>query len=278
MAKNDTNWIAVDWQGLRLSFWHMQGAEKQTLLLEKPTSSRSTIATTLSEGLNDLPEPLRDCPVFTTDFSSETASHAMVPCKPLEFRGQTQIPAISQEAPLANSFGASAAILGFIDKEPEFDGILVLPGAETIWAHVSAKEVVSLRSVSTLRVFSSICAPFSEADAEGFTAQKSQFETAMTDTLSRPETLAQNLGSAQVAMLNGTDSLARCLALGGLLGAELAAMRPYWLGQQVALIAESDVAPLYQRAFDSQFIMYQNENRADLACRGLAVFREASLT
>lgn len=55
--------------------------------------------------------------------------------------------------------------------------------------------------------------------------------TALSDTLSRPERLAAQLRSAQVA----GDAAA---ITGHLVGAELAAAKVYWLGQEVVLLGQ----------------------------------------
>ena len=85
------------------------------------------------------------------------------------------------------------------------------------WVHLSAGEAVSCLSFLTPRLASALDAADS-ADAG-----------ALADTLSRPERLAAHLRAAQV-------SGAPAALTGHLLGAELAAARPYWLGQSVTLV------------------------------------------
>jgi 2-keto-3-deoxy-galactonokinase len=93
------------------------------------------------------------------------------------------------------------------------------------WVHLSAGEAVSCQSFLTPRLATALgAAP--EADAQ-----------ALADTLSRPERLAAHLRGAQVQG-------ARAALTGHLLGAELAAARPYWLGQSVTLVGPApDTAP-----------------------------------
>ena len=88
------------------------------------------------------------------------------------------------------------------------------------WVHLSAGEAVSCLSFLTPRLSSALDAADSADDA------------ALADTLSRPERLAAHLRAAQV-------SGAPASLTGHLLGAELAAARPYWLGQSVTLVGRA---------------------------------------
>ena len=84
--------------------------------------------------------------------------------------------------------------------------------------HVSAREIVSFQGAVTARLAAAFGADARLLDAG-----------ALGDTLTRPERLAVQLNSADQA----GDSAA---VIGHLIGAELAAMRPFWLGQQVLII------------------------------------------
>lgn len=110
-------------------------------------------------------------------------------------------------------------LLGLVQDQPDWDGVAcVLADDVRHWVHVSAGEAVSCQSFLTPRL------------AATLGAAASPDPDALADSLSRPERLAAHLRSAEV-----TGSMA---ALSGhLIGAELAAARPLWLGQNVVLIA-----------------------------------------
>ncbi|MEL6588227.1 MAG: 2-dehydro-3-deoxygalactonokinase, partial [Pseudomonadota bacterium] len=80
------------------------------------------------------------------------------------------------------------------------------------------------------------------------------FATALEDAMSRPEATAARLFSLRAENLlndlNGATARARLSGL--LIGAELAAARPYWLGQQVAVIGASTVSQIYGSALTAQ--------------------------
>ncbi len=116
--------------------------------------------------------------------------------------------------------GAAArlCIAGVLAGRQNWDGVICLqmPDA-THWCQISAEEIVSFQSATTPLLAQALGAA-GDADPD-----------AAADTMSRPERLAMHLRSAQ---LNGDMSA----TMGHLLGAELAAMRAYWLGQRMIVI------------------------------------------
>ena len=78
------------------------------------------------------------------------------------------------------------------------------------------------------------------------------FDTALSRSQSRPEELAGSFFALRAQnLLNSTPPETQRAALSGLLiGAELAAARPYWLGQQIAILGADDLAQAYARALE----------------------------
>lgn len=154
----------------------------------------------------------------------------------LEARGQLRVvPNISQASPVDRIGAARIAAIGFQDLNPEWDGILIIVGdTTTTWVHVSAKEVISLASTLTPQLAATLAPAAQDLDTE-----------ALSDTFSRPERLATHLRSAEV-----TEAADR--TLGHLIGADLAATRAYWLGQDLALIADGPLAKAYQSGLKAQ--------------------------
>jgi 2-dehydro-3-deoxygalactonokinase len=76
----------------------------------------------------------------------------------------------------------------------------------------------------------------------------------VADTISRPELIAARLAEALADQaLNGAEALDTAGKIwGALLGAELAAARPYWLGQNLALIGAQEHAAPYATALKAQ--------------------------
>jgi len=148
---------------------------------------------------------------------------------------------------------ARLRIAGALADRRNWDGVICIPMANvTHWCQISANEVVSFQSAMT---------PFLSA-AVG--ASESADPEALADTMSRPERLSVHLRSA--ALLGLPDALA-----GHLLGAELAAMRAYWLGQQVLVIAENS---LYSAGLSAQGVPVNLLNPVEAARDGLVALRE----
>ena len=98
------------------------------------------------------------------------------------------------------------------------------------------------------------------------------FDAGVAETLSRPERLAQSLFTIRAeGLLHGqTAAAARGRLSGLLIGAELAATRPYWLGQQVLIGGAPALAALYARALESQGVQCLTRDAAALTLAGLA--------
>ena len=175
-----------------------------------------------------------------------------VPCPVLPGHGRG-LPVITQDQP-ADVLGGWARLwlAGFLARHPGWDGVVcVQDGDVTHWVHLSADEVVSCASFLTLRLIAAL--------GGGDTPDTA----AMADSQSRPERLAQYLREAEVrgnpAAITGT-----------LIGAELAASRVYWLGQQVGLIAPEGAASAYSAALNAQGVPVTEYQPRDLIHEGLA--------
>lgn len=143
---------------------------------------------------------------------------------------------------------ARLRIAGVLHQRPNWDGVICLPVAGvTHWCQISANEIVSFQSALTPGLAQSLNAA-EIADPE-----------AVADTMSRPERLALHLRSATLA------GSAKAVA-GHLLGAELAAMRPYWLGQQVISVTRNC---LYSGALGLQGVPVETVDPEDAARLGL---------
>jgi len=166
------------------------------------------------------------------------------------------VPTVTQETPPdALSGWARLRIAGVLATRPNWDGVVVdVTDQTTHWIHVSADEIVSFQGFATGRL---IVALGGAADASADAADQ---------TLSRPEKLAAHLHSASL----GGD--ARALT-GHLIGAEIAAAKPYWLGQQVIVLSDSrNLAQILQ----SQGAVAETAAPQDMLARGLAALADAA--
>lgn len=267
------DWIAVDWGTSKLRAWAI-GQNGQVLDQRQSDQGMGGLTPEAFEGaLLGLvscwlggPTTVMACGMVGSRQGWAEAPYHTVPCAPLPGGfarpkvGDPRlnvyvIPGLKQTAPADVMRGEETQIAGFLALNPKFDGVLCLPGTHTKWAHVSAGEIVSFQTFMTGEMFSLLAnASVLRHSVAAHGWDQDAFLAAVGDTLSRPERLAAGLFSLRAEALISALSAerARSRLSGLLLGAELAAARPYWLGQAVAIIGAPDLSQAYQKALESQ--------------------------
>ncbi|WP_339115017.1 2-dehydro-3-deoxygalactonokinase [Thioclava sp. GXIMD2076] len=145
-----------------------------------------------------------------------------IPCKPARPEGPAHqlrlLPKLVQDHPACEVTPREVALIaGLLKARPQFDGVVAITGETTLWAQISAEEVVSITRTATGRLFAALGGGHPlPPDAA--------FETALSETRARPERLMRELAQP----MPKAQSL-----LGALIGAELCDTKPWWLGQQV---------------------------------------------
>lgn len=179
------------------------------------------------------------------------------------------IAGLAQDTPAHVSPSAPPKVAGFLAMNPKFDGVLCLPGPQTAWLHISAEEVVSLQTFVTADIARDMAA---RLGLPATAWEESAFAPAVSDTMANPERLAARLASIQAeGMLTGLrEGVARTRLWGALIGAELAAARPYWLGQQVAVLGGQAIAPYYVTALQAQGVQVIQADGEAMLLKGFA--------
>ncbi|MEP2641438.1 2-dehydro-3-deoxygalactonokinase [Roseobacter sp.] len=287
---NDTltpEWIAVDWGTTNLRAYAMQGASVVARAASGDGMGQLTTAgfepalmALIGGWANAASVRIIACGMVGSRQGWVEAPYAKVPCTPLN-RPLTHAPStqnldvrvisgLSQTTPPDVMRGEETQIAGFLAFNPGWDGVLCLPGTHTKWVHLSAGEIVSFQTFMTGELFALI----SEASvlrhsltADGW--DSAVFAEAVTDALSHPQRLAARLFTLRADhLLHDAPAPTTRGALSGLLiGAELAAARAYWLGQNVAILGTQDQARAYQTALRPQGIeaMLVDAEKATLA-------------
>lgn len=295
MADRDegADWIAADWHAAGFRAWAM--SDEGEVLATAAGASGATGPEAHEAALLSVAAPWlgpgRTTVVICGDAGgrggwAETPWRP-VPCTPLAERtvpapaGDPRldvqlVPGIKQDSPADLMRGEETRIAGLLSREPAFDGVVCLPGLHTKWAHVSAGEIVSFQTFlsgelagllvehSSLRP--SLAAMQDDADA---------FDTGVADALSRPERLAAQLFAlrAEEVLHDLHPAAARARLTGLLIGAELAAARPYWLGQRVSILGRKEAARDYARALASQGVPAETHDAEDMTLAGLTRVR-----
>lgn len=288
------HWIAVDWGSTHLRA--MALGPEGVLAEAKSEDGMARLATpeafepALLALIGDwLPQgrqvPVLACGTVGARQGWREAPYRAIPCAPLDPAALMVVPCrdprmflrivpgLMQARPADVMRGEEVQIAGALAVRPGFDGVICLPGTHSKWVHVSAGEVVSFQTFLTGEMFallSQVSVLRHGIAAEGWDA--AAFAEALSEGQSRPERLAARLFSLRSeALLEDLSPVTARARLSGLLiGAELAAARPYWLGQPVLLIGAEAVAAPYAQALAAQGITAEHLPGAACSLAGLS--------
>jgi len=272
------DWIALDWGASQVRAWAMQG---DTPLAEAcfdadiGTLSPDAVEPKLVSVIRDwLPKAAIRVVICGAPGAGQgwqgwqgwhDAPLATVPCAPDAggmIRPQVQDPrldvhilgGLKQDRPADIMRGEETRIAGILAQSPGFDGVLCLPGTHTKWVQISAGEVVSFRTAMTGEIFALLAnrSVLRHGLTDGWDA--AAFADAVAEAMARPEALAVRLfGLRAEGLLHDLPGdTARARLSGLLIGAELAALRPYWLGQMVAISGDAPHCDAYAAALTAQ--------------------------
>ncbi|KAJ55336.1 2-keto-3-deoxy-galactonokinase [Actibacterium mucosum KCTC 23349] len=286
-------WIAADWGTSNLRVWLMGPGPKPLVSLEAHTGAGSLTRDGFEGALLDLvgpylPEsghiPVMVCGMAGSRQGWAEAAYHTVPCKPPGFddavpvdctdpRLQVRIlPGVKQTKPADVMRGEETQIAGFLSENNKFDGVLCLPGTHTKWVHISAEEIVTFQTFMTGEMF----ALLSEKSMLRHSVAKGghdagAFAEGLSDAMRRPQAVAAQLFNIRAATLvaDMAPGAARGRLSGLLIGLELMATRPYWLGQNVVLIGADALSEIYREALSSQGVVAQMADANTCVLNGL---------
>ncbi|MFY9204492.1 MAG: 2-dehydro-3-deoxygalactonokinase [Yoonia sp.] len=269
MLKPD--WIAVDWGTSNMRAWAMSASGT---VLDEVRSDRgmgSLKPAEFEQALRDAiapwdhkGAPMIACGMVGAKQGWMEAPYAAVPCAATP-EGFTKpdagdldvyiIAGLKQADPADVMRGEETQIAGFLSMNKNWDGVICLPGTHTKWAHISADEVVSFQTYMTGDLFAAISGnTVLKHSVNSDDWDNDAFDGGVADAMARPERLAARLFSLRAeGLLNGMQNgMAKARLSGLLIGAELAGAKPYWLGQQIAVIGAGGLCSLYVRALAAQ--------------------------
>lgn len=257
-------WIAADWGMTHLRLWAMRGAE----VMDHRRSDQG------ADGLAraDYPAILdRECagwgtaPLVICGSAGAREGWVEAPYAPVPTQAAlsaVQIPGrrgwiicgVSQTQPADAMRGEETQIAGLLAARPDFDGVVCLPGTQTKWARVSAGEICHFQSFLTGELFDLLSHRSVLRHSVGAPDDMAAFDMAVQNALSQPHRAYGALfGLRADALLHGlSPGTAGARLSGTLIGWELAAAKPYWLGAQVVVIGAPALSGLYTRALSAQ--------------------------
>lgn len=267
------HWIAADWGTTNLRLWAMRGlvaVHHRASAQGMGGLTRDQYAGVLAGEIADWAEwanaPIVACGMVGSRQGWVEAPYATVPT-------QAQTPLVkvpdcnvwiicgaSQTDPADVMRGEETQIAGLLAARPDFDGVVCLPGTHTKWAQISAGEICSFQSFMTGEIFALLAEQSvlrHTVGGDGFDAaafDMAAFDAAVNDALAQPHRAYGRLFQLRAGALVGdlAPHTARATLSGLLIGWELAGAKPYWLGQEVALIGAPKLAALYARALEKQ--------------------------
>lgn len=269
----DIDWIAADWGTSNLRVW---GLNRECQVIAERSSDqgmakldRSGFEPALLTLTNDWLPQNRQTPVVCCGMVGARQGwievpYRQAPCKPVGFdavgRPGTRDPrlrvfilsGVKQTGPAPDVMrGEETQIAGIISDDPQFAGVLCLPGTHTKWVRVDAGEIVRFRTFMTGELFSLLSAhSVLRHSLDGTGADGNEFAASVEAMAAQPAQLAARLFSirAQSLVSELSPAAAKARLSGLLIGAELAAARDDWSGQALTIVGNGPQAELYARA------------------------------
>ena len=286
------DWSAVDWGTSNFRAW---ACSRDGTVLEQvhsdqgmgkiaPQDFEAVLSDALKPFLGQTRLPIICCGMVGAKQGWHEAPYATVPCEPAQFHNTVHVTTtddrldvhivggVSQSGPADVMRGEETQIAGFIDRHPDFEGVLCLPGTHTKWVHISAREIVSFRTFMTGELFALLSdhSVLKHSVTNGDWNQ-SAFEAGLDVSISAPQMAAAHLfGLRAEGLVNGmTPSVARSRLSGMLIGLELAGSKPYWQGQEIVVIGEPKLSDVYVHALGLQYAPAQTVDAGHLTLSGL---------
>jgi len=286
------DWIAVDWGTTNLRAYAMgsEGIRAEATSDDGmgrlgPKGFEPALIRLIEPWLGPGVTSVLACGMVGSRQGWSEAPYRATPCTPLDAGQMVDVrvrdpritvqivPGLKQMKPADVMRGEETQIAGALALDPAFDGAMCLPGTHSKWVQISAGEVVSFQTYLTGEMFSLLSTQSVLRHGMAATGwDEDAFDQGVANGMARPERLAAHLfrlrAEGLIADL-GPDA-ARAQLSGLLIGAELAAARPYWLGARVALVGSAALTALYARALAAMGAPTQTLAAKDCTIAGLA--------
>jgi len=293
------DWIAVDWGTSQLRAWGMAGA-RPVLGARSDRGMGGLARDGFEPALLDLVGgwlpatgaiPVLACGMVGSRQGWIEAPYRAVPCPPLDPAAAARppvadprlavriLPGLRQDNPADVMRGEETQIAGFLATRPGWDGVVCLPGTHSKWALLSAGEVVGFQTFLTGEIFA-LLSDHSVLRHSVAGWDEAGFAQGLDLGFERPDRLLARLFAIRAeGLLTGLDpAVARARLSGLLIGAELAAARPWWLGQRVAVIGAEGPGRAYATALSRLSVPVIRPEAEGLTLAGLIAARARMTT
>jgi len=269
MSPDHIAWIAADWGTSNLRCWAMSADHR---ILDRAESSRGMQAVATGDGdfeaallalIDPWLRPGETSPVSICGMAGAKQGwievpYAAVPCSPVApaSRAPTRSGQIAvsiraglmQTEPADVMRGEETQIAGLLAREPDYEGLVCLPGTHSKWADVADREVRSFQTCMTGELFALLAGQSVLRLTLAATGWKEDaFLDGVRSSIESPGGfLTRSFRLRAEALLEGLDGeVARSRLSGLLIGEELAAIRPE---KRVVLIGSEALVHPYRTA------------------------------
>lgn len=290
-------WIAVDWGTSHLRAWIMQGNESVRALQSDqgmgrlaPQEFEAALLALLGDHLPpDRVVSVLCCGMVGAAQGWQDAGYQAVPCAPVDASQAVKVatrdsrldlrilPGVQQDTPPDVMRGEETQIAGFLAAEPDFNGVVCLPGTHSKWVRITEGRITQFTSFMTGEVFAllsdhSVLRHSMPAPSESVRHWDDEvFLRAIRESMENPQALLGDLFAVRAGMLLAGQHPAACRSQlsGRLLGQELAGAQPYWQDQTVVLIGADELCRHYETALSTVSVDVRRVNGDHLVRAGL---------
>lgn len=284
----EIDWIAADWGTTNLRIWAMAGRRvvaRRTTADGMGGLAPDQFAPVLAQATEGWPMvPVIACGMVGSRQGWTEAPYTAVPCPatprtvrvPDAGRAVHVVCGLRQDSPADVMRGEETQIAGLLALSPEFDGIACLPGTHTKWVRISAGEICNFKSFMTGELFALLAGQSVLRHSVGTEAHDPDtFAKALSDAMDRPAQGYAGLFQirAETLLAELPPAKARARLSGTLIGWELAAAKPWWLGHQITIIGAPALSALYAQALEAQGAPVAQMSAEDATLAGLDAAR-----
>ncbi len=302
MNTADASWAAVDWGTSNLRAWVVgtDGATIAKLLSDKGMGALTREEFEL-ELLALLGPYLKEsdhltviaCGMVGARQGWVEAPYLAAPCRPPGIHEAVRasvgdpridiriLPGVGQANPPDVMRGEETQIAGYLRENPDYEGVLCLPGTHTKWVTIRAGEIVGFRTFMTGELFALLSKQsvlrHSMTDSGWNDAA---FAEAVDDAMVAPQSFAAQLFSLRAgSLLNGADkATCRARLSGLLLGLEIRGARDQWLERDIVLVGALSLTALYRDALAAKGVRTRECDGDAMALAGLKAAYEEMRT
>ncbi len=271
MIEIKAKWIAVDWGTTHMRAWAI-GEEDNVLAFRESNEGMKDLQQNQFEPvlLKLIESWLDDTKVTTVIACGMVGSkqgwvetpYLKTPCVPIDNQqlaiATTKdnrikvnfVPGVMQNNLADIMRGEETQIAGFINKNPDFNGVVCLPGTHTKWVNVKEGQITSFKTFMTGELFGVISNHTlirHSISIKGW--NQAGFEAGIHEGFNKPGSIASDLFSLRAeSIVNDLDrDEARSTLSGLLLGVELNGAQSYWENNNVTIIGSQLLSNNYHQ-------------------------------